>query len=456
MKIGEASSKPTPDIDAIQAGLFGCEARRRRHRLRQRDDCVWSNEEADNFARQKINAQQITYAEEISRSLPALWSSEFAPVAAITGLDDLGGDAHQGRYPVRLWFENDCSAIYKPRSARFENLVATLRNGLIVGDNLACPPPFAFDAAHGSWWRPLPRKAVLTPSQATKYFIAAGMLLALAQAVGLSDLNHENLLIVHGLPFIIDAEFLCQPSMVNFQPRELLNEWQMFEQSVLSTLMLPLPGLDPDPSGLGSARGSRSANGVWTETAHCPLLAMDGRKYDSADYAGELSAGFRAGYTAILARRDEALTLLETQLEFVRVAIRPTAFYAELEGELWSQTAQTMSLDERRRFLLSRLPTQGWNVGSEVAGSICAHEADSLLCGDIPIFFSHILGDSLFDGTLRDLGKAFPEPPLVRRRRLLRSFQIADADEHVGLIQYAMACKRSKSSRSTLLTGLPS
>lgn len=441
--------------DQIAAGLELCDQARCRHRFRNRNNPFWSDAVADTVARGRICSQLGAYADEIANDVAALTSAWAVNAHSVATLGDLGGDAHHGRYPVQICFSGDTTFIYKPRPAIYEDLIFDVLD-LIAPDTGIVWPRFPTVAAkHGSWWLPIGTSAELDPIAAQRFFFAAGVLLAGAYVTGLSDLNHENIVIQGGLPCVIDAEFLCQPSMVTFHADGLAAERRSFEDTVLSTLMLPLPGLRPDPSALGSATGSTAANGKWRPSQHCPH-DRQGRRYVPADYTLEICDGFLSGLSGLSHRTETIAKLLEARLSMVRVALRPTAFYAGLEAALWSDAHASASTDKRHAFLLQHLPEAGWDIGAATAARIRSNEATVLLDGNIPQFFASLCDTELYSNESGALGPVFSEPALIRRRRHLERIARGNGADQVAFIQGAMRAMLVAESRSALASGIPS
>ncbi|WP_448092365.1 DUF4135 domain-containing protein [Pseudomonas lini] len=348
---------------------------------------------------------------------------------------DLGGDAHQGAFPILLQWPNGSRWIFKPRSAWPE---LALRKALkIIGEPLGLnwPEHNITECPQGSWWQVLNNDITTTPEKAAFFYFASGVLLACAYALRLSDLNHENIISVDGWPHVIDAEFILQPSLINLKNSEQNVEQRWFENSVLSTLMLPLPYRQDDPSGLGNAKGSNNACGRWTPSKHLPK-SIYGCEYPALDYIPELLDGFSAGYKTIQNVKNKLIEIFPSNINsLIRIAMRPTVFYAEQEKWLWQKAFFELSSKNRHSAIYEKLINSQPKIRHL---SILKSESSQLLSGSIPIFYAMTNKHYLLGPEKLPLCRTFPLTPLKAFKLHLQSLCDSDLKEQTSLIKLSI------------------
>lgn len=380
-------------------------------------------------------------------------------------IEDLGGDPHLSALPLKIRWP-DATWIYKPRSAWPEQ---TLARGLAIVANpigLHWPHVSISNCSQGSWWQVVSTQCVATPEEASHFFAASGVILATAYAIRLSDLNHENIIACRGWPHVIDAEFIAQPSLALLHSEDDREAREQFEETVLDTLMLPLPGRTSDPSALGGATGSYSANGRWTPSTHLPCNA-DGTPYRPLDFLPEIIDGFTAAYQRALLSKQTLQALFLQGAGTIRIAIRPTQFYAETEFWLWSEPLLRLPATRRRAALVERLSASLKLADNNLCANIINSEANALLRGDIPLFHARPDSPTLFNEFGEALGQGFPCSPRESVRRRLAQLSQADQEKQASIIQemlISVPCVGSapaksnaaESKRSTEAETLPS
>ncbi|MGY0233003.1 type 2 lanthipeptide synthetase LanM family protein [Longispora urticae] len=356
-------------------------------------------------------------------------------------VDTGSGDAHRGGRTVAiLHFADGRSLVYKPRSLavdiHFHDLVRWLNDTTTsTGTGLDLLTPRVLDRGTHGWAEFVEHRPL--PGPPGPYYRRLGALLALVYALDGVDFHLENLIACGDQPVLIDLEALFHP------PHRT--------GAVDETGLLPMAGLDL--SGLGGAEGAPYP----TEAAvladpgtdamridRRTLLTRgarnrpvrDGVPVDARSFTRDLLAGFRLGYTTLVAARAELLTLLATFADDeTRVVIRPTWVYAMLLDESTHPDVLRDALDRDR--ILDHL----WalSAGDAFRENLIHHELRELWAGDVPVFTSRPGSRDLFTGVGARVRDVYPEPHLVRVSQKIAAMGPDDLLAQEKLIGDAMA-----------------
>jgi type 2 lantibiotic biosynthesis protein LanM len=135
--------------------------------------------------------------------------------AAITGIDGLESDAHDGgAMVVVLHFTCGESLVYKPRGVKMELAIAEYARVLSgLDERLSLPTTKVVQGSRGGhgWSRFVVSPDIWTVDALDYYYRRAGRLLFHSALLGTRDLHMENVLASVDGPVIIDAECLLQP-----------------------------------------------------------------------------------------------------------------------------------------------------------------------------------------------------------------------------------------------------
>jgi lantibiotic modifying enzyme len=277
---------------------------------------------------------------------------------------DAGGEHQRGRAVLR--FADGRAVVYQPRSPallrHFGELTSWL-NKTVPG--LALRPVTTVVRPGYGWVEFVPHRPCGSVAEVDRFYRRQGALLALLHAVDATDLHHENLVAAGDQPVLVDVETLFHPGIdpagtVGPDPAALA-----LRSSVTRTALLPQP---LDASGPGRPR-------------------LGDRDVDPAEYRFALLTGFRAGYDAIVAHRDELTgpggLLGRCGDDEIRVVVRPTRAYATVLAE---STRPGLLRDDRDRDrFLDRLWT-GSAAGPAPQRLVRSEVAD-LVAGEVPVFF---------------------------------------------------------------------
>jgi hypothetical protein len=218
--------------------------------------------------------------------------------------------------PVMLELDGRAPLIYRPRSvapeAWWQELLA---RAVAHGAPELLVRPLVVRDGYG-WDSFLASRPCESRDEVEQFFVRAGLLLRLAQAVGLTDLHARNLIAVGGHPVVIDAETILQPprvepDRVTVEDIGLLPAWWGD---------VPVGGLSPGGPGLTTAFGTEpSFAATWPSHA--------GTAIDPADHVDAILDGYRRG-DALIDQVGDAL--IPPPPDETRVLVRGGLAYAEI------------------------------------------------------------------------------------------------------------------------------
>jgi type 2 lantibiotic biosynthesis protein LanM len=329
-------------------------------------------------------------------------------VEVLTG----GGDAHQrGRSVALLRFKDGSRLVYKPRPLSTHvhfNEAVTWLNRRVIG--LGLRTLAVVGRERYGWVEFAIHEPCANRAGVRRYFRRQGALLALLYALEGSDFHFENLIASGDQPVLIDLEALLHPRIPPVAPDLLISDpaWAAFETSVsrvglLPSLVVGEEGAMIDMGGSGGDAGRRvpfkSATFTAAGTDEMRLTraypehpgSQNRPKVGDADvnpceFVADLIAGFRAGYDAVAAHREDltgpAGLLSRFARDEVRVVTRPTRLYAMLLHESTHPDVMRDALDRDR--VLDHLWTA--SVGDPKRQRMIGDERADLWAGDIPYF----------------------------------------------------------------------
>ena len=244
-----------------------------------------------------------------------------------------------------------------------------------------------------------------------RFYSRAGMLLAIAHAIGMHDLHTENIIAAGDTPVVIDAETLL-PARCRDVPG-VFNEpgSDYFLSSVLSPGLLPRwaqiyrqrvnlgPALGYELGGLGrpelidstvltgvprSGEDDANANYLFETGGVTNLPTIDGVPVPSYEHVDDVVLGFTSTVDALVKWRDEWLApggpLAAVLATTVRVIPRNTSLYASaINASLSARCLR--SREVREETLRQRL-----GRGHDEASTLVANELRTMVDLDVPIF----------------------------------------------------------------------
>ncbi|MCC9305837.1 type 2 lantipeptide synthetase LanM family protein [Kitasatospora sp. RB6PN24] len=373
------------------------------------------------------------------------------------------GDRHHGGRTVAvLRFEHGARVVYKPRPlavhCHFNDTVRWLNSRL---PGLGLRTLAVLERPGYGWVEHAAAAPCADQAQVGRFYRRLGTLLALVHALGGTDVHFENLIACADQPVLVDLETLFHPA----PPRPSSDDPALaaFQSSVYRTALLPCLVAGEhgtlDLSALGGDRGTPLPNdvtgwdapatdemrlvrttGTFHGAANRPSLA--GSDADPAGHTEALLDGFRDGYDAIVAHRDELIgpdgLLARFAADETRVVLRPTHWYTTLLDESTHPDVLRDALERDR--LLDALwrdpsaePTLRALVGAESA---------ALWAGDVPLATCRPGSTELTVGAVTATGLV-TESGLAGAESRIAAMNRTDRSDQEWVIHAALATRRS-------------
>ena len=230
----------------------------------------------------------------------------------------------------------------------------------------------------------LTRSVAHTQAEARKWFRALGSMAVMIQVLGSTDMHHENITAVDGLPAIIDLETILSPQM---KPDKAASDG--FESAMAVSLwrscLMPANRKGMEVSVLADLDSPESS---------APVIS--GKPATWQEYHEDFLESFRESYRKCITRRDELRQDIPKLFSDVplRILVRDSQFYAELlirtrtRKVLATPEAQSQMADKLERALCENLPERLHGAGLA--------EKTALMRGDIPLFSVLAAGHDLY------------------------------------------------------------
>jgi type 2 lantibiotic biosynthesis protein LanM len=339
-------------------------------------------------------------------------------------------DAHDhGRSVLVVVFESGARIVYKPRPIRAEEAWKNLSDWLIdAGSDINLAAAKTWCRPDYGWMEYISHQPAISSDKAHGFYRAAGQLLAVMYCLKGSDMHHENVLVAHARPVVIDLETLFQPELRHLpgkdpalHAKELAT--YLHDKGVVAVGLLPqrklVCGHWVDEGGLAHAvpktvnvkkftninQGNMALEAVGTEKCLSGIdLSIDGQPVNPADYVADLLGGYRDAVTFLFDHRDGLLAPDGPITGFadvrIRHVLRPTAYYQELEHTISipqnQQDGFTWSLNFERLARRAR-----WDLDDYPGWAILTHERRALARLDVPLFTGKTDQDGVWsDGEL--------------------------------------------------------
>ncbi|MFJ8163703.1 type 2 lanthipeptide synthetase LanM family protein [Streptomyces sp. NPDC096136] len=379
----------------------------------------------------------------------------------LVGVEPGAGDGHRGgRSVMLLRFADGTRLVYKPRPLavhrHFNDLVAWFN---ALPDAVGLRTLRLLDRGGHGWVEFVAAEPCASTAEVETFYRRQGALLALLHLVDGTDLHHENLIAAGAHPVLIDLETLFHPPpagsatedpaaralhdsvyRVGLLPQLFVGDHSALDMSAVGggrAAVSPVARADWEDAGTDRMRLVRRA-GTFGESANRPRLA-DGGPVDPAAHVEALCAGFRAGYTAIGAAREELLhetALLKSFAEDeVRVVVRPTWVYATLLDE--STHPDLLKDAGERQRVLETLRTGVF--GPVPAPDLVDDEIAQLWEGDVPLFTARPGRDRLWGAPERPLAGRTDLSGIARVTARLAALDTVDRQDQEWIVRAAMA-----------------
>ncbi|MFF4452838.1 type 2 lanthipeptide synthetase LanM family protein [Streptomyces goshikiensis] len=379
----------------------------------------------------------------------------------LVGVEPGAGDGHRGgRSVMLLRFADGTRLVYKPRPLsahrHFNDLVAWF-NGL--PDCVDLRTLRLLDRGDYGWVEFVGAAPCASVEEVETFYRRQGALLALLHLIDGTDLHHENLIAAGAHPVLVDVETLFHPPLagtatedpaaralhdsvyrVGLLPQLLVGDHSALDVSAVGgggAAVSPVVRADWADAGTDRMRLVRRA-GRFGESANRPRLAGGGPIEPSA-HVEALCAGFRAGYTAIGAAREELLhgtALLKAFAEDeVRVLVRPTLVYSTLLDE--STHPDLLKDAGERQRVLETLRTDV--LGTVRAPDLVDEEIAQLWAGDVPLFTARPGRDRMWGAPERPLAGRTDLSGIARVAARLAALDTVDRQDQEWIVRAAMA-----------------
>ncbi|WP_330277547.1 type 2 lanthipeptide synthetase LanM family protein [Lentzea sp. NBC_00516] len=372
---------------------------------------------------------------------------------ALISIDMGQGDAHrQGRTVAILTFESGRRLIYRPRPvglhARFQDQLDWLSQR--TGIEFRTPRLLPRDGY--GWLEHIPYVPCADVAGVAEFYKRLGALLALLYAVDGTDMHYENLIACGDQPVLVDVETLFHPTLTpDTDPATLALVRSVHRTALLPHVLLGDNGV-ADVSGVGGDHGVLSPLDAvdWADAGtdrmrlvrrpktssgalNRPLL--QGQPAEPADYQDSLLAGFRAGYDAIVAHRDELLRLVQACVnEEVRFVARATRQYARLLDESTHPSVLADALDRDLAFGVLV-------VDDPLLDRLVPFEVSDLWRGDVPLFTCRPGSTDLWTASGLRLPGMLPEPGLHAVTRKILAMSEVDRHDQQWVITALLASR---------------
>ncbi|MFE6712641.1 type 2 lanthipeptide synthetase LanM family protein [Streptomyces sp. NPDC057695] len=379
----------------------------------------------------------------------------------LVGVEPGAGDGHRGgRSVMLLRFADGTRLVYKPRPLavhrHFNDLVEQF-NALPGTVDLRTLR--LLDRGAYGWVEFVAARPCDSTAEIETFYRRQGALLALLHLLDGTDLHHENLIAAGDHPVLVDVETLFHPPLpgsgtadpaaralhdsvyrVGLLPQLLLGDHSALDVSAVGggrEGVSPVERADFADAGTDRMRLVRRA-GTFGESANRPRLA-DGGFIDPGAHVDALCAGFRAGYTAVNAARDELLChggpLRAFAEDEVRVVVRPTWVYTLLLDE--STHPDLLKDADARQRVLETLRTE--QFGPLLPPRVVDEEIAQLWSGDVPLFTARPGRDDLVGTPGRPPVDRTDLPGIDRVAAKLGALDTVDRQDQEWIVRAAMA-----------------
>lgn len=347
-----------------------------------------------------------------------------APVGNLRRLSFASGDGHAGGKTVAILRCDGGQLVYKPRSLAVDRHLGELISALAgsMAGPLRISVPAAIDRGDRGWAEFVAHRFAADEQELRCFYRGIGQWIGLMRGLGGSDFHAENLIACGGTPVLVDCETLFTPNVPPFPSRlgEAFDEAAaLVSGSVLAIGLLPERGQGLgwrgiDMSGLGGLPDQQpfvkvpQLVDVGTDRARIevgPGQLPTSKNHPSTEPAlarfwPEVLDGFDevSGCLQELDRTGRLRPLLEPFEDCrVRVVVRATEVYAELERMLWHPVSLKDEASARRR-AEELLAEMAKNVSFAPRDrEVIEAEVQDLLDGDIP-YFSAIAREGRLEG----------------------------------------------------------
>lgn len=397
--------------------------------------------------------------ERIGSDLPTL-----EPGARVTLLQTGQGDLHAGGRGVVVIATDRGSRWYlKPRTSGAHRAIAHLFVQLdAAGEPLGLRLPDTDERSGYCWVRHLEREPSANPDEVREFFFRAGALLRIMQAVGATDLHHENFIPVRNQPILIDLETVFGLGGMGWSDAAALTantaDATIAEQlsdapSATSMVTSPVDGPPGTTSvDIGALAGPSDRRTPYTVqelvlTNEGPRLHMSRVPFANGaslpilgdavtpvdEYTSAVIAGYEDVQRRLCGRPDFGLAEAAQDIR-IRFVARPTQIYVRLLQQSLTPAALRDGVD--REFVLERL----WLAADTCPAALIAAEQQALRELDVPLFTIGMSSTDLLTDQGITIPKACAQSPLVTAQsRLAAAVKRTDHTDDLRAALFAVA-----------------
>ncbi|MEO9599099.1 type 2 lanthipeptide synthetase LanM family protein [Parasphingorhabdus sp.] len=331
----------------------------------------------------------------------------------LTALSLGQGDTHNGGQTVSIIDTDGGKIVYKPRSLAIDTGLTGFLQWLNAqtDEPLHIKVPDVLDKGSYGWAQFVSHEYAADDAECQKFYCGIGQILALMRLLGGTDLHAENLIAHRDMPVLVDCETLFTPN-VKPVPSGYGDAYdycsELTRGGVLAIGLLPDRGQalgwrGIDMSGVGGLSGQQPKTSIpaivdaGRDTARVEMVTAElprSANHPSKDpaitrYWPDIVDHFKK-LSTILRSLDQA-GKLEPQLDGfrdrqIRVVVRPTETYAEIERMLW-HPASLANPEAARQKAESLMAEMAENISYAPSDPmIISAEVTELRHGDIPVF----------------------------------------------------------------------
>ena len=369
-----------------------------------------------------------------------------SPGVAVTRIELAAGDQHcDGRGVARLRLSDGTSAFLKPRADGLHRLLgAVLAQVDSAGTPLGLRLPDLSERDGYSWAGEVVRGDCPEERGVDSYFRRAGALVRVTQAMGSTDLHHENFVAAPDLPVLVDFETVVAPGALRTaRPDDALSARLTDtpgSSSMITSVVSGPPGRNT--ADIGALAGPREM--LTPYTVRTLVLEKDGPALRSAraPLPNGTALPTRDGVRVSLRGHEQALidgyadvqrrlaSLAHTEHvpalhpePAVRLLARATRLYAQVLGSSLAPDALVDGVE--RELVLQGL----YKATGTAPRGLIGCEVDALRELDIPMFTVPFTRTDLVSDRGVILPDAIREAPAAKIRARLR--EAADRDDYV-------------------------
>ena len=355
---------------------------------------------------------------------------------------DVSNRHNGGRASCVVTFKKNIKLIYKPRSMNVDqkwmDFISTV-NQSNPKYPLLCVETLDY-TDHG-WKRFLESKPLEKREDADAFYFRMGALMGLFYALGGNDFHCEKIVAYGDQPVVTDLDTLLLPKIQPFNSNQKgysasEKAIEFLSDSVLRLGMLP--SFVTESSGKIKDVGSLTGNGGGS-FENVPYI--NGEKLDARNFVESIIEGFHFAYYLFEMNKKVMARAISVFRDCkCRFLIRNSVVY----NEMIKRTSYPNFLKdgfyfslEIERLSLAYLPTKESDVLRDVWPIFCS-ERDSLLFGDVPLFYSQPGGKALLDSKEVVYNRYFSVSGIMHAKQLIENFGRKNYNLQVNLISSSL------------------